>query len=152
MKEAGEVDSPTEAKKDPADPDQLDDKLKQLSLDSAYTSEADLESSASHSPGERTPESHDVQEGVAESHDQSVKRTTSPSFIPLSHRQPPRRPTNLPTHFSSFSPPQTAGLYGGGLYQLPSPTYFNPYAAPYSYPYTPPAAIQTIGPIYHGNQ
>ena len=137
-------------KKDPADADQLDDKLKQLSLDSAYTSEADLDSST-HSPGEQTPpETHEVADGdgIVESHDpeQRQKMTSSPSFVPVQ----PQRPMTLSTHVRSFSPPQSAGLYTGGLYQ-PSPTYFNPYAAPYSYPYTPPGAVQTIGPVYHGN-
>ena len=133
-------------KKDCSDPDQLTDQLKQLSLDSAYTSEADLDSTT-HSPVGESQECSGSDDGLEEPPDLNtiIEVRKSPQFS-----RPPRHFQKRPPNFSLSSPP--ASHYSNGLYQ--PPTYFHPYPqmAPYNFPYTPQAAIQTIGPVYHGNQ
>ena len=138
--------------------------MKQLSLDSAYTSEADLEQSTSSSVSPQevpsTPQEGPASEAEGSGDDDSEKEPEpavdisriverrSPHLVQSSHihaRVPPKY-----TSVYSASPP--GHHYNGG------PVYFGPAsgyvpAGPYTYsPYTPQAAIQTIGPMFHGNQ
>ena len=132
--------------------DQLREKIKQLSLDSAYTSEADLESSTHSSPEEPIQESANEESGgdVAEQPpppppdlSKIIKVRKSPSAIRGQCQF--KRPQNLSqqtTPLPLSSPPAMSSHYVHG------PTYFNPYA----YPFTPQSAVQTIGPVYHTHQ
>ena len=142
---------------------QLADQVKQLSLDSAYTSEADLERSTSPSTSPQEPPSQDcsgddddsvVQEEPPPDLNKIVEVRKSPRTAP---KYLQKRPANLSHFYSSaplsslHTPPPAAGHYGNpGVYYHPA-AYAPP---PYMYspsPYTPQAAIQTIGPVFHGN-
>lgn len=137
--------SPPSEKKDSSTSDQLVEQVKQLSLDSAYTSEADLEHSCSSSvspqEGPSTPQEVECSgdEKVSADHNEPppdiskiVVRRSPPSVLRSSQA---RLPKYTPTHHYA----NNNGLYYGPGY-IPGP---------YAYPYTPQAAIQTIGPMYH---
>ena len=155
--------SPPSSPSEKKDEDQLAEQVKQLSLDSAYTSEADLEQSTSSSvspkespgtPQELVPASDDG-EGSGDDEKEPpvdigrIVERRSPHILRSSHV-----PARLPQKYIfSASPPGHHYNGGGGG----GPVYFGPAsgyvpAAPYAYnPYTPQAAIQTIGPIFHSN-
>ena len=136
----------TNKKSDSSDTEQqLDEKLKQLSLDSAYTSEADLESST-NSPRRHSQDLESPGEDASENGSSpkppdlsmiAVRKSPLMSRPQLRQSQQ-KRPANLPP-LSSLPSAATHGLYN-------PPAYFHP---AYPYPYTPPMAIQTIGPVYH---
>ena len=122
--------------------------MKQLSLDSAYTSEADLEHSCSSSvspqEGPSTPqELGPASEAECCGEDQNepppdisriVVRRSPPSVLRSS--QPVAK---FPKQYTPSHHFVNSGLYYGPGY-VPNP---------YTFPYTPQAAIQTIGPLYH---
>ena len=149
--------SPTAEKNDSVNSDELSTKVKQLSLDSAYTSEADLEKSTS-SQASQVESGED--DNAVEEPPPDLNRIVEVRKSPHTQRSAPKylqkRPANL-LHFHSSAPlhsppPLTAGHYGNGIFYHPTAAAYAP--APYMYgqnPYTPQAAIQTIGPMYHGN-
>ena len=163
--------TPSEKKDSSYVSDKLVEQVKQLSFDSAYTSEADLEHSINSSspqdgpgtPQERLPsetgESSGDDEKVAEA---AHKEPTPVDISRIVERRSPRisvrsshvQQIRVPKYTSvySTSPPGPGHHYNGG------PVYFGPASGyvppgPYTYsPYTPQGAIQTIGPVFHSNQ
>ena len=142
------AESASTPKESASDSDELSDKIKQLSLDSAYTSEADLDVSSTHSTPEEptsneSPKSEN--EGTQEPLDLSkIIARKSPLVTRAARQRPPSLiPTTAPAFSSAPLVPPGGSHYFNGL------TYFHPYA---SYSFTPQAAVQTIGPVYHGVQ
>ena len=129
--------------------EQLDEKLKQLSLDSAYTSEADLESSTNST----RRQSQDLESPTGEDDNENGSMPEPPDLSMIavtrspSMSRPPPRPTQQKKLANLPQLPSPTSVANNGFYQ--PPTYFSPYAAAsFSYPYTSPMAIQTIGPVY----
>ena len=134
--------------------EQLDMKLKQLSLDSAYTSEGDLESRGSTNSTRRQSQDLESPRGEDDKENGSMPEPPDLSMIAVTRSPSMSRPPPLPSQQKRLAYlPQLhspTAVENHGFYQ--PPTYFHPYTASLSYPYTPPLAIQTIGPVYHNNQ
>lgn len=137
--------------------DELVEKVQQLSLDSAYTSEADLEhSTAPSSPqeGEGDLEECSVDDEKVSEEPLDISRIVeirrSPHSLRRFHTIPAHTGSNVPKYTSVVSSPPR--LYTNGHYFNPTAAAFTPghYVMPmtYSSPYTPHSAIQTIGPVY----
>ena len=132
-------------KKASSDSNQLAEQVKQLSLDSAYTSEADLENSTSSSPqeGPSTP-----QEAECSGDEKVADHNEPPPDISriVVKRSPPSALRSSQARYPKYTPSHHHGHHyvNNGLYYGPG---YVPGA--YAYPYTPQAAIQTIGPMYH---
>ena len=131
--------------------EQLDEKLKQLSLDSAYTSEADLESSTNST--RRQSEDLESPTGEEDNENGSMPEPPDLSMIAVTRSPSMSRPPPQPSQQKKLANlpqlPSPTSAANHGFYQ--PPTYFHPYTASFSYPYTSPMAIQTIGPVYHNH-
>ena len=149
-------------KKDSSTSDQLEEGVKQLSLDSAYTSEADLEQSTSSSvspqEGPSTPQEGPASEAECSGDDEKEPPVDINRIV---ERRSPRIVRSSHVHVQARVPPKYTSIYSAsppGHHYNSGPVYFGSAsgyvpAGPYTYsPYTPPAAIQTIGPVFHGNQ
>ena len=167
--------SPPSSPSEKKDSDQLAEQVKQLSLDSAYTSEADLEQSTSSSVSPKESPGTPQELGLASDHEGAedsghddgggggkeaeppvdisrIVERRSPHIALRSSHVPARVPPKYTNIFSASPPGHQYSSNHGPVYYGPASGYV-PTGNPYAYnPYTPQAAIQTIGPMYHANQ
>ena len=165
--------SPPSSPSEKKDSDQLAEQVKQLSLDSAYTSEADLEQSTSSSASPKESPGTPLELGPASDHEGAedsgdddgrkeaeppvdisrIVERRSPHIAIRSSHVPARVPPKYTNIFSASPPGHQYSSGHGAVYYGPAASGYVPAATPYGYnPYTPQAAIQTIGPVYHTNQ
>jgi hypothetical protein len=158
--------SPPSSPSEKKESDELAEQVKQLSLDSAYTSEADLEQSTSSSVSPKESPGTPQELGPASDHEDygdeekeaepsvdinRIVERRSPHIAIRSSHVPARGPPKYTNIFSASPPGHHYNGGHGAVYYGPAPGYV-PAANPYAYnPYTPQAAIQTIGPVYHSN-